>query len=314
MNERFGIVVGAIVLVLAIIILAKSVRIVQQAQMGIVERLGRYHRTLTPGLAVVIPFIDRVVAMIDMREQVQPFAPQPVITSDNVTVSIDTVVYFQVTDARAITYEIQDAIAAIEQLAITTLRNVIGSIDLEATLTSRDHINTQLRVTLDEATTKWGIRVGRVELKSIEPPHTVAQAMELQMKAEREKRAAILTAEGLKQSQILTAEGAKQSAILHAQGAREAEVLTADGERQARALRAQGEATAVELITKSVRESGMDEATLAWSYLQALPLVANGQASKLWIVPAELTDAMRMAARGFGAAAQDTKAGSPSAE
>ncbi|MDP3971321.1 MAG: SPFH domain-containing protein [Candidatus Nanopelagicales bacterium] len=301
-----SVIVAAIVLLLAIVILAKTVRIVQQAQMGIVERLGRYHRTLTPGLAVVLPFVDRIVAMIDMREQVQPFAPQPVITSDNVTVSIDTVVYFQVTDPRALTYEIHDPIAAIEQLAITTLRNVIGSLDLEATLTSRDHINAQLRVTLDEATTKWGIRVSRVELKSIEPPKTVAQAMELQMKAEREKRAAILTAEGFKQSQILTAEGAKQSAILNAQGAREAIILNADGDRQARALRAQGEATAVELVTKSVQQWNLDERTLAWTYLQQLPLMANGQASKMWVVPAELTDAMRLAAAGFAQGRQDT--------
>lgn len=302
-----ALIVGIVVVVLAIVILAKAVRIVQQAEMGIVERLGRYHRTLAPGLAVVLPFVDRVVAMIDMREQVQPFAPQPVITSDNVTVNIDTVVYFQITDPKAVTYEIQDPIAAIEQLAITTLRNVIGSLDLEATLTSRDHINGQLRVTLDEATTKWGIRVGRVELKSIEPPATVAQAMELQMRAEREKRAAILNAEGLKQSQILTAEGAKQSAILNAQGHREATILSADGDRQGRALEAQGEATAIDLVAKAVRESGVDERTLAWTYLQQLPLVANGSASKVWIVPAELTDAMRLAAAGFGHRGADGK-------
>ena len=185
-----------------------------------VERLGRYSRTLTPGLAIVVPFVDRVRTLIDLREQVVSFPPQPVITEDNLVVSIDTVIYFQVTDAKAATYEIANYIQAIEQLTVTTLRNVIGGMALEKTLTSRDEINNQLRGVLDEATGKWGIRVNRVELKAIDPPHSIQETMEKQMRADREKRAAILTAEGVKQSQILTAEGEKQAAILQGRGRR----------------------------------------------------------------------------------------------
>ena len=283
---------AAIILVLAIITVAKAVRIVSQANAGIVERLGRYHRTLSPGLALVMPFIDRVLPLIDMREQVQPFQPQPVITSDNLVVNIDTVVYYQVTDPKAASYEIQNPIAAIEQITVTTLRNVIGSLDLEQTLTSRDHINSQLRATLDEATTKWGIRVNRVELKSIDPPPSVVEAMEKQMKAERDKRATILTAEGYRQSQILEAEGEKQSAILRA-----------EGQKQSAILEAEGEATAI--ATTAVHTSDVGQRVLAYQYLQPLPTIANGTASKLWVLPAELTDAMRLVADGFGTRRRD---------
>ncbi|MFA7266595.1 MAG: SPFH domain-containing protein [Candidatus Nanopelagicales bacterium] len=285
---------AAIILVLAIITVAKAVRIVSQANAGIVERLGRYHRTLTPGLALVMPFIDRVLPLIDMREQVQPFQPQPVITSDNLVVNIDTVVYYQVTDPKAASYEIQNPIAAIEQITVTTLRNVIGSLDLEQTLTSRDHINSQLRATLDEATTKWGIRVNRVELKSIDPPPSVVEAMEKQMKAERDKRATILTAEGYRQSQILEAEGEKQSAILRA-----------EGQKQSAILEAEGEATAIATVTTAVHTSDVDQRVLAYQYLQQLPTIANGTASKLWVLPAELTDAMRLVADGFSTPRRD---------
>src|ERR671920_142465 len=217
-----GLIVLAVLVIFALFVAAKTVRIIPQARAGVVERLGRYSRTLNPGLTIVVPFVDRVRDMIDLREQVVSFQPQPVITEDNLVVSIDTVIYFQVTEAKAATYEIANYIQAIEQLTVTTLRNVIGGLSLERTLTSRDEINGQLRGVLDEATGKWGIRVNRVELKAIDPPRTIQDSMEKQMRADRDKRAAILTAEGIRQSQILTAEGEKQSAILRAEGQREA--------------------------------------------------------------------------------------------
>jgi HflK protein len=287
-------IVALFILIFALVTVAKSLRIVSQANAGIVERLGRYHRTLSPGLAIVMPFVDRVLPLIDMREQVQPFQPQPVITSDNLVVNIDTVVYYQVTDPKAVSYEIQNPIAAIEQITVTTLRNVIGSLDLEQTLTSRDHINSQLRATLDEATTKWGIRVNRVELKSIDPPPSVVEAMEKQMKAERDKRATILTAEGYRQSQILEAEGEKQSAILRAEGQKTSAILEAEGE-----------ASAIATVTDAVHNSNVDQRVLAYQYLQQLPTIANGTASKVWVLPAELTDAMRLVAQGFGSTSRD---------
>ena len=211
------------------IVAAAGVRIVPQARAGIVERLGRYSRTLEPGLTLIVPFIDRVKPLIDLREQVVSFPPQPVITEDNLVVGIDTVIYFTVTDPRAATYEVANPLQAIEQLTVTTLRNVIGGMTLEDTLTSRDNVNQQLRAVLDEATGRWGIRVNRVELKSVEPPRTVQEAMEKQMRAERDRRATILTAEGVKQSQILTAEGEKQSAVLRAEGQRTAAILQGRG-------------------------------------------------------------------------------------
>src|SRR6266849_6383992 len=244
-----------IVLIVAIIVLAvfaRTVRIVPQARARVVERLGRYHRTLTPGLALVVPFIDRLRPLIDLREQVVSFAPQPVITEDNLVVNIDTVLYFQVTDAKAATYEIANYIQGIEQLTVTTLRNVIGGLALEKTLTSRDEINNQLRGVLDEATGKWGIRVNRVELKAIDPPVSIKETMEKQMRADREKRAAILTAEGVKQSQILTAEGEKQSAILRA-----------EGQRQAAILQAEGQAQAIDTVFRAIHEGNPDPKLLA---------------------------------------------------
>src|SRR5262245_50875015 len=210
--------------------LARTIRIIPQAQAGVVERVGRYSRTLTPGLTLVIPFVDRIRSVIDLREQVVSFPPQPVITEDNLVVNIDSVIYFQVTDAKSATYEIANYIQAIEQLTVTTLRNVVGGMDLEQTLTSREDINLQLRGVLDEATGKWGVRVNRVELKAIDPPASIKDSMEKQMRAERDKRAAILNAEGFKQSQILSAEGEKQAAILKAEGDAQARVLRADGE------------------------------------------------------------------------------------
>jgi regulator of protease activity HflC (stomatin/prohibitin superfamily) len=270
-----------IVAVFVLIVLARTVRIVPQARAGVVERLGRYSRTLNPGLSIVVPFVDRIRDMIDLREQVVSFQPQPVITEDNLVVSIDSVIYFQVTEPKAATYEIANYIQAIEQLTVTTLRNVIGGMALEETLTSRDQINAQLRGVLDEATGKWGIRVNRVELKAIDPPASIKDSMEKQMRADRDKRAAILTAEGVKQSQILTAEGEKQSAILRA-----------EGQRQAMMLRAEGEAKAIDTVFKAIHEGDADPKLLAYQYLQMLPQIAQGDANKMWIIPSELTQAL----------------------
>jgi regulator of protease activity HflC (stomatin/prohibitin superfamily) len=274
------IVVGVVV-VIVLIVLAKTVRIVPQAQAAVVERLGRYSRTLTPGLTLVVPFIDRIRAGIDLREQVVSFPPQPVITEDNLVVSIDSVIYFQVTDPKSATYEIANYIQAIEQLTVTTLRNVIGGLALEKTLTSRDEINSQLRGVLDEATGKWGIRVNRVELKAIDPPASIQESMEKQMKADREKRAVVLTAEGEKQSQILTAEGEKQSAILRA-----------EGERQATILAAEGQAKAIATVFQAIHDGKPDAELLAYQYLQVLPQIANGEANKVWIIPNEVQQAL----------------------
>ena len=285
-------VVVILAVLFALIVLSRTIVIVKQADTAIVERLGRYQRTLTPGLSILVPVIDRIRERVDMREQVASFPPQPVITEDNLVVSIDTVIYFQVTDPKAATYEISSYILGIEQLTVTTLRNVIGSMDLEEALTSRDMINGQLRGVLDEATGKWGIRVNRVELKAIDPPPTVQEAMEKQLRAERERRAAILTAEGAKQSAILNAEGSKQAAVLAAQADAEAAVLRADGEAKARIIAADAEAAAVAKIYEGLREANPQPNELAHRYLQALPEVAQGDANKVWVVPAELTNAI----------------------
>jgi regulator of protease activity HflC (stomatin/prohibitin superfamily) len=276
-----ALIVAAVLILFALFVAAKTVRIIPQARAGVVERLGRYHRTLDAGLAIVVPYVDRVQPLIDLRETVVSFPPQPVITEDNLVISIDTVIYFQVTDPKAASYEIADYIGAIEQLTVTTLRNVIGGMTLEDTLTSRDKISGALRIVLDEATGRWGIRVNRVELKAVDPPQSIQEAMEKQMRAERDRRAAILTAEGVKQSQILTAEGEKQSAILRAEGHREAQILEA-----------QGEAQAIETVFDAVHRGDADQKVLAYQYLQKLPLIAEGEASKLWIVPSELTNAL----------------------
>jgi len=261
--------------------LARTIRIVPQARAGVVERFGRYSRTLNAGLAIVVPFVDRIREMVDLREQVVSFAPQPVITEDNVVVSIDTVIYFQVTEPKAATYEIANFIQGIEQLTVTTLRNVIGGLDLEATLTSRDNINQQLRGVLDEATGKWGIRVNRVELKAIDPPGSIQESMEKQMRAERDKRAAILNAEGVKQSQILEAEGSKQSAILRAEGLRQATILGAEGQAQA-----------IATVFAAIHAGDADPKLLAYQYLQMLPQIAQGESNKLWIIPSEFANAL----------------------
>ena len=276
-----GLIVLLVVAGFVLLTLARTVRIVPQARAGVVERLGRYSRTLTPGLAIVVPFIDRIRDLMDLREQVVSFDPQPVITEDNLVVSIDTVIYFQVTDAKAATYEIANYIQAIEQLTVTTLRNVIGGMALEKTLTSRDEINSQLRGVLDEATGKWGIRVNRVELKAVDPPPSIQDSMEKQMRADRDKRAAILAAEGVKQSQILTAEGEKESAILRA-----------EGQRQAAILNAEGQAKAIDTVFRAIHEGDADPKLLAYQYLQVLPQIAQGESNKVWIIPSEVTRAL----------------------
>lgn len=276
-----GLIVLGVLVLFAIFVAFKTIRIIPQARAGVVERLGRYSRTLQPGLTIVVPFIDRVRPLLDMREQVIAFQPQPVITEDNVTVQIDSVLYFTITDARSATYEVANPLQAIEQLTITTLRNVIGGLTLEQTLTSREEVNSQLRVVLDEATGKWGIRINRVEIKSIEPPASIQEAMEKQMRAERDRRAAILTAEGVKQSQVLTAEGEKQSAILRAQGEREAAVL-----------RAEGEAKAIGTVFDAIHKGNPDAPLLSYQYLQMLPQIAQGDANKIWVIPSELTNAL----------------------
>ena len=287
------------VVIFVIVTLARAIKIVPQATAGIVERLGKYHKTLSPGLNVLAPFVDRMRPLIDMREQVVSFPPQPVITEDNLVVSIDTVVYFQVTDARAATYEIRNYLGAVEQLTTTTLRNVVGGLNLEQALTSRDNINGQLRIVLDEATGKWGIRVGRVELKAIDPPVSIQDSMEKQMRAERDKRAAILTAEGTKQAAILQAEGERQAAILNA-----------EGDAKSQVLRAEGEAKAIETVFGAIHAGNPDAPLLAYQYLQTLPKIAEGEASKLWIIPSELSEALKGIAGGFSGA---TNPGTPSA-
>ena len=276
-----SLIVLIVVAVVVLFTLSRGIRIVPQARAGVVERLGRYQRTLDAGLALIVPYVDRVKPLIDLREQVVSFPPQPVITEDNLTVSIDSVIYFQVTDPKAATYEIADYILAIEQLTVTTLRNVAGGMTLEDTLTSRDTINTALRVVLDEATGRWGIRVNRVELKAIDPPVTIQEAMEKQMRAERDKRAAILTAEGVKQSQILTAEGEKQSSILRAEGGRQSDIL-----------RAQGQSKAIEEVFAAIHRGDADPKLLAYQYLQTLPQIAQGESNKVWIIPSEVTQAL----------------------
>ncbi len=298
-----AIVVFIVLAVFAMVVVIRTLRIIPQARAAVVERLGRYQRTLEPGIHVLVPFADRIRTMIDLREQVVTFPPQPVITSDNLTVNIDTVVYFQVTEPRAATYAINNYIQAVEQLTITTLRNVVGSLNLEETLTSRDQINHQLRGVLDEATGKWGIRVARVELKAIDPPPSIQDAMEKQMRADRDKRAIILqaegaressikTAEGQKAAQILGAEGQKQAAILAAEADRQSRILRAEGERAARYLAAQGQAKAIETVFSSIHAADPDPKLLAYQYLQTLPQIAQGDANKVWIIPSEFSKAL----------------------
>ncbi|RBY90462.1 SPFH/Band 7/PHB domain protein [Blastococcus sp. TBT05-19] len=302
-----------VIALLVIVVLAKSVTIVPQAQAKVIERLGRYSRTLSPGLSILVPFVDRVRATIDLREQVVSFPPQPVITADNLQVGIDTVVYFQVTDPRLAVYGIANYITGMEQLTTTTLRNVVGGLNLEGALTGRDGINSQLREVLDGTTGPWGLRVARVEIKAIDPPHSIQDSMEKQMRADRDKRAVILTAEGHRQAAITSAEGEKASAILSAEGRKQAAILEAEAERQSRILRAEGEraalylqaqgqAKSIETVFQAIHDGKPDQGLLAYQYLQTLPQIAQGDANKMWIVPSEFSKALDGLANLGGAA------------
>ncbi len=312
----------ALIIVLAVVVLAiaitvvKSVVVIPQATAAVVERLGKYKETATPGLNFLVPFIDKIRARVDLREQPVSFPPQPVITQDNLTVSIDTVVFFQVTNPHDAVYEISSYLIAVEQLTTTTLRNVVGGMSLEETLTSRDAINTQLRTVLDETTGRWGIRVARVELKAIDPPPSIQDSMEKQMRADREKRATILTAEGQresaiktaegeKQSKILSAEGSKQAAILDAEANRQSQILRAQGERAARYLQAQGEAKAIEKTFAAIKAGRPTPELLAYQYLQTLPEMAQGDANKVWMVPSDFGKALEGFTRMLGAPGDD---------
>src|SRR6476659_9586498 len=288
-------VVVALLIIFALIVVVRTVRIVPQQTAQIVERLGSYSRTLDDGMHFLVPFVDKVRANIDLREQVVTFPPQPVITSDNLVVSIDTVIYYTVTEAKDAVYEIANFIQGIEQLTVTTLRNVIGSLDLEPTLTSRDQINAQLRGVLDQETGRWGIRVNRVELKAIDPPHSIQDSMEKQMRAERDRRAAILTAEGTKQSAILTAEGQRQAAILKAEGDAKAAILRADGEAQA-----------IQKVFDAIHKGNPDQKLLAYQYLQTLPKLAEGSSNKLWIIPSEVGEALKGIGGALGGNSPDS--------
>jgi regulator of protease activity HflC (stomatin/prohibitin superfamily) len=311
-----GLLLFAVLVVFAVIVVAKSVALIPQAEAAVVERLGRYSRTVSGQLTLLIPFIDRIRARIDLRERVVSFPPQPVITEDNLTLNIDTVVYFQVTNPQAAVYEISNYIVGVEQLTTTTLRNVVGGMTLEQTLTSRDQINGQLRGVLDEATGRWGLRVARVELRSIDPPPSIQASMEKQMKADREKRAVILTAEGMrqaaitqaegeKQSQILAAEGAKQAAILAAEADRQSRMLRAQGERAAAYLQAQGQAKAIEKTFAAIKAGRPTPELLAYQYLQTLPKMAEGDANKVWLVPSDFGTALQGLTKLLGAPGDD---------
>nr|WP_083466160.1 SPFH domain-containing protein [Kibdelosporangium sp. MJ126-NF4]CEL13758.1 Putative stomatin/prohibitin-family membrane protease subunit YbbK [Kibdelosporangium sp. MJ126-NF4]CTQ99444.1 Putative stomatin/prohibitin-family membrane protease subunit YbbK [Kibdelosporangium sp. MJ126-NF4] len=314
--DAVAIIIVAVIVIFVLTIVAKSILVIPQAQSAVIERLGRFTKVAEPGLNFLAPFVDRVRARIDLREQVVSFPPQPVITQDNLTVSIDTVVYFQVTDSRAAVYEISNYIVGVEQLATTTLRNLVGGMSLEETLTSRDEINNQLRGVLDEATGRWGIRVARVELKAIDPPPSIQDSMEKQMRADREKRAMILTAEGQreaaiktaegqKQSQILSAEGAKQASILGAEAERQSRILRAQGERAARYLQAQGQAKAIEKVFTAIKAGKPTPEVLAYQYLQTLPQMAQGDANKVWMIPSDFGKALEGFAKMLGAPGDD---------
>ncbi|SDR96798.1 Regulator of protease activity HflC, stomatin/prohibitin superfamily [Nocardioides scoriae] len=291
-------IVLAVLLGFVVLMLAKSIQIVPQSRVGIVERLGKYQRTLTEGPSLIVPFIDKVRYKIDLREQVVSFPPVSVITEDNLSVDIDTVIYFTVTDPVAATYEIVNYIQGVEQLTITTTRNIVGGMDLEETLTSRDRINTSLSEVLDDATGRWGIKVKRVEIKAIDPPASIKDSMEKQMRADRDKRAVILTAEGQRQSAILTAEGNKQAAILNAEGDRESRILRAQAERESQILTAQGEGQAIQTVFQAIHDGQPDQSLLAYQYLQMMPKIAEGSANKVWVVPSEITKALE----GLGSA------------
>lgn len=302
------------VIIVILLLLISRIKIVPQAQVFVVERLGAFHSAWGTGLHILIPFIDRIAKKVSIKEQVVDFKPQPVITKDNVTMQIDTVVFFQVTDAKQYTYGVERPISAIENLSATTLRNIIGELELDSTLTSRDTINTKITEILDEATDRWGIKVNRVELKNILPPREIQDAMEKQMKAERERREKILQAEGEKKSQILVAEGEKESKILRAQADKEAEILKADAVKQKKILEAEGEAQAIESVQKALADSivmlnqaNPNQQVIALKSLEAFTKAADGKATKI-IIPSEIQGLAGLASSLKGLVETDIKA------
>ena len=304
----FGTVLFGVLILLIVVVVARSVALIPQGEAAVIERLGRYTRTVSGGLTLLIPFIDRIRAKVDTRERVFSFPPQAVITQDNLTVAIDTVVTFQVNEPERAIYGVDNYIVGVEQISTATLRDVVGGMTLEETLTSRDVINRRLRGELDAATTKWGLRISRVELKAIDPPPSIQQSMEMQMKADREKRAMILnaegqreadikTAEGEKQAKILAAEGEKHAAILSAEAERQAVILRAEGERAGMFLRAQGEARAIQKVNAAIRAAQITPEVLAYQYLEKLPKIAEGSANKVWVVPSQFGDSLEQFAK-----------------
>ena len=312
----FGFIVPIILIVLIILILAANIRVVQQSKAYVIERLGAFHSVWGVGIHFKIPFIERVAKAVSLKEQVVDFAPQPVITKDNVTMQIDTVIYFQITDPKLYTYGVEHPMSAIENLTATTLRNIIGDLELDQTLTSSDHINTKMRSLLDEATDPWGIKVNRVELKNILPPREIQDAMEKQMKAERERRESILQAEGQKQSQILVAEGEKQSLILRAEAAKQAAIRKAEGEKEARIMAADAEAQAIMKVQqatadaiKLLNEANPNGQVVKLKALEAMEKVADGKATKI-IIPSEIQGLAGLAASAKALLETDPPAGS----
>ena len=302
LSRFLGVVVVVVIIVLALLILAANVKVVQQSKASVVERLGAFRTVWGVGLHIKIPFIERIAKTVSLKEQVVDFAPQPVITKDNVTMQIDTVIYFQITDPKLYTYGVEQPMSAIENLTATTLRNIIGDLELDQSLTSRDHINTQMRSILDEATDPWGIKVNRVELKNIMPPKDIQDSMEKQMRAERERREAILQAEGQKQSQILVAEGEKQSAILRADAAKQAKIMEAEANKAARIMAAEAEAEAITKVQQAtadairlINEADPGKGVLTIRALEAMQKVADGKATKI-IIPSQLQGLAGLAA------------------
>ena len=304
----FGTVLFGVLILLIVVVVARSVALIPEGEAAVIERLGRYTRTVSGELTLLIPFIERIRAKVDTRERVFSFPPQAVITQDNLTVAIDTVVTFQVNEPERAIYGVDNYIVGVEQISTATLRDVVGGMTLEETLTSREVINRRLRGELDAATTKWGLRISRVELKAIDPPPSIQQSMEMQMKADREKRAMILnaegqreadikTAEGEKQAKILAAEGEKHAAILAAEAERQAVILRAEGERAGMFLRAQGEARAIQKVNAAIRAAQITPEVLAYQYLEKLPKIAEGSANKVWVVPSQFGDSLEQFAK-----------------
>ena len=307
MDIDIAAIVLLVVAALVAVVLFKTVRIVPQASVFVIERLGKYSRTLEPGIHLLVPVVDHVRSKVDIREQVVGFPPQAVITKDNLVVGIDSVIYYSIMDPAAAQYKIENVVTAIEQLVVTTLRNVVGGMQLEEALTGRDHINERLATVLDEATGKWGVKVNRVEIRGIEPPPTIRDAMEQAMRADRGKRAAILTAEGQQQSVVLSAQGSKQSVVLNAEADRAATILRAEAEREALLLRAQGEAQAIATVVQAIKAAGVDDTVLAYQRQQLLPRLAEGDANKVWFVPTDITGALgRLGLGGGGALGEPT--------